>query len=93
MAVQAGILAGAVTRAASRNADDCLGEIKGAKSTEHASAKSTGRLSKEMTAAEFDNGYWYATDPKPLGRGQCAPGTGRLRRQSRNVLWNGPGSC
>src|SRR5258708_20283974 len=38
------------------------------------------KLSKSMTVAQFDNGYWYATEIKQFAKGNGIPSVSKLRK-------------
>jgi len=40
----------------------------------------TSKLSKSMTVAQFDNGYWYATDIKQFAKAIGIPSASKLRK-------------
>jgi SAP domain-containing new25 len=42
--------------------------------------KANSRLSKDMTVAEFDHGYWYATEIKEFARQLGIPHSNKLRK-------------
>jgi hypothetical protein len=42
--------------------------------------KAKSRLSKNMTVAEFDNGYWYAAEMKDFAQMIGIPHASKLRK-------------
>ena len=42
--------------------------------------KAKSKLSKTMTTAEFDNGYWYATEIKDFAQAIGIPHSNKLRK-------------
>jgi SAP domain-containing protein len=48
--------------------------------TNWSAVQAQSRLRKAMTVAEFDNGYWYATEIKDFARAIGIPHTSRLRK-------------